>query len=78
MTVDYADRLCREKSGATIMTADSMTDRHAAIVHREPNVPDKEKNELQVANWLHNTERLRTRPKHAWQVHSVIRNPIGL
>jgi hypothetical protein len=78
ITVDHADRLCPEKSGATIMPGDSMTDRHAAIVHREPNVPDKETDELQVANWLHNTERLQTRPKHARKVHSAIKDPIGI
>jgi hypothetical protein len=75
MAVDHADRLCPEESGATIMPGDSMTDRHAAIVHREPNVPAKETNELQVANWLHNTDRLQARPKHACRVHSVIKEP---
>lgn len=37
MAVDHADRLRPEESGTVIMPGDSMTDRHAAIVHREPN-----------------------------------------
>ena len=41
MTVDDLDGLCPEESGAIIMPGDFMTDRHAAIVHRAPNAPDK-------------------------------------
>ena len=37
MAVDHADRLRPEESGTVIVPGDSMTDRHAAIVHREPN-----------------------------------------
>jgi hypothetical protein len=37
MAVDHADRLRPEKSGTVIVPGDCITDRHAAIVHPEPN-----------------------------------------
>jgi len=36
MAIDHADGLRPEESGTVIVPGDSMTDRHAAIVHGEP------------------------------------------
>ena len=37
MAVDHADGLRPEKSGTVVVPGDCITDRHAAIVRREPN-----------------------------------------
>jgi hypothetical protein len=75
MAVDHAYRLCPEKSGAAIVPGDSVTDRHAAIVHREPNAPVKRQMNFRwLTGYIKPTARKRV-PDHAWQVHSGITEP---
>ncbi len=75
MAVNHAYRLCPEKSGAAIVPGDSVTDLHAAIVHREPNAPVKRQMNFKwLTGYIKPTDRKRV-PEHAWQVHSAITEP---